>query len=249
MKATLLKLHKWLSLLVGLQLAIWLVSGLGFSLLDGQIVSGRHLAEHQPQQSLQQPVAAYGQAALLQKYTRGSVLDLQLRRLHGRDLYRVQTLAGVELRDATSGALVDVDAAMALAVARRDYAGADALLGTPEYLPAAGLEARKHRGPIWRVPVADTFNTTLYVSAEDGRVLERRNDYWRLFDVLWMLHIMDYSERQDFNNPLLIGVGFATLWLVLSGVWLLFYRVSRRDFRWLALARRSRPRSGHARQA
>ncbi|HEY5612201.1 MAG TPA: 2Fe-2S iron-sulfur cluster-binding protein, partial [Lysobacter sp.] len=63
--------------------------------------------------------------------------------------------------------------------------------------------------------------TTLYVSAQDGRILERRNDSWRVFDFVWMLHIMDYTGRQDFNNPLVIMAASGGLWIALSGFWLL----------------------------
>src|SRR3546814_17815983 len=36
-----------------------------------------------------------------------------------------------------------------------------------------------------------------------------------------MLHIMDYTGRQDFNNPLVIMAGSGGLWIALSGFWLL----------------------------
>ena len=38
------KLHKWIGLLVGLQFLVWLLSGLGMSLLDAKAVSGEDLA-------------------------------------------------------------------------------------------------------------------------------------------------------------------------------------------------------------
>jgi len=86
---------------------------------------------------------------------------------------------------------------------------------------AADLEVRGHEGAIWRVPFQDGDATTLYVSAQDGRILERRNDSWRVFDFVWMLHIMDYTGRQDFNNPLVIMAASGGLWIALSGFWLL----------------------------
>src|SRR3546814_16302027 len=68
---------------------------------------------------------------------------------------------------------------------------------------------------------SDVCSSDLYVSGQDGRVLERRNDTWRIFDFVWMLHIMDYTGRQDFNNPLVIMADSGGQWLALSGVWLL----------------------------
>ena len=40
---------------------------------------------------------------------------------------------------------------------------------------------------------------TYYISATTGSVLERRNDTWRWWDFFWMLHIMDYDERENVN--------------------------------------------------
>ena len=79
---------------------------------------------------------------------------------------------------------------------------------------------------------------SVYVSEATGRVVERRTDSWRLFDVLWMLHTMDYSGRDDFNHPLVIAVTFGVLWLTATGVYLLFVSFRRSDFRW-----RSAPRA------
>ncbi|HJU39942.1 MAG TPA: 2Fe-2S iron-sulfur cluster binding domain-containing protein, partial [Tahibacter sp.] len=94
-----------------------------------------------------------------------------------------------------------------------------------------------HAAPIWRVDFADADATTLYVSGRDGAILERRNDAWRWFDVVWMLHIMDYTGRQDFNNPLVILFAAGGLWIALSGVWLLATSLRLREFvpaRWRA---------------
>ena len=41
-----------------------------------------------------------------------------------------------------------------------------------------------------------------------------RNDRWRRFDLFWMLHIMDYTERQRFHTPWLTG--FAALGVATS---------------------------------
>ena len=45
-----------------------------------------------------------------------------------------------------------------------------------------------------------------------------------------MLHIMDYSGRENFNNPLIITVALIALWLGISGFLLLFGSFSWHDF-------------------
>jgi hypothetical protein len=46
-----------------------------------------------------------------------------------------------------------------------------------------------------------------------------------------MLHIMDYDERSNFNNPLLISTAAASLLFTLTGILLLWqrYRPRRRQ--------------------
>lgn len=99
---------------------------------------------------------------------------------------------------------------------------------------------RAHKEPVWRVDFDDADATTVYVSARSGKVLEHRNSTWRLFDFFWMLHIMDYAERTNFNNPLLVSSVIGGLWMALSGVWLLFASVRLAQFLPARLRRRSR---------
>lgn len=78
---------------------------------------------------------------------------------------------------------------------------------------------------MWQVRFDDGRDTTLYVSERNGQVVARRTDIWRLYDFFWMLHIMDYRERVDFNHPLLVAASAVALALAATGIWLLFYRV------------------------
>ena len=95
----------------------------------------------------------------------------------------------------------------------------------------------EYRGPlpVWQVVMGDAEDTRLYISPATGDVIARRNDTWRLYDFFWMLHIMDYENRTNFNNPLVITASIAALIASISGIWLIFYRFGRRDFRWLSL--------------
>ncbi|WP_237066939.1 PepSY domain-containing protein [Microbulbifer guangxiensis] len=235
------RIHKWLGLLLGLQLLVWLISGLVFSLLDPKLVSGRHLMAEPQDISLMAPRALLGHEAIAARYPADTVLGIELTHRLGRPLYRIETANYTELRDARTGLPLEVDADVAAQVAASDYAGDKQLLASPVWLEAPTLETRKHEGPLWRVDVNDPDGTTLYVSAADGQVLERRTDSWRLFDFFWMLHTMDYRGRDNFNNPLIILVGFASLWLAGSGALLVGRMISR-----LRLRRRSQRATGPA---
>jgi len=81
---------------------------------------------------------------------------------------------------------------------------------------------------VWRVEFDDSRSTVLYVSPDQGRVLARRNDMWRVFDFFWMLHIMDYSNRDNFNSPLLITASVIGWVLAVTGIWLVVLWLMRR---------------------
>lgn len=214
------KLHKWVGLIIALQFVLWLGSGLVMSLLDHDNVQGHTHRVHAGETAAPWPTDALSPSQVL-KLAGREVQTLATFHLDGRAVYRLVHQDDVWLLDAVSGAPVKVDAATVLAVARKDYTG-EGRPGEPELQASADLEAREHPGAIWRVPFSDTDATTLYVSARDGRILERRNDTWRLFDVVWMLHIMDYTGRQNFNNPLVVTAAVGGVWMALSGIWLLF---------------------------
>lgn len=71
-----------------------------------------------------------------------------------------------------------------------------------ELIHQAPNEYRGGPLPAWRVDFEDAV--TLYLDPETAKVNAVRSTKWRIFDFFWMLHIMDYDERDDFNNPLLI---------------------------------------------
>ncbi|MGL0160473.1 hypothetical protein O6128_23755, partial [Salmonella enterica subsp. enterica] len=51
-----------------------------------------------------------------------------------------------------------------------------------------------------------------------GERLATRHTLWRAFDVMWMLHIMDYRTREDIGNPLLRIAAILGLLLTVAGL-------------------------------
>jgi len=228
------KLHKWVGLLVSVQFLLWLASGLVMSLFDHHVVAGQ--AHRAPVKAAAAwPVAELMAPTAVLAAAKQPVESLDSHWLAQVPAYRMKNSEGTWLVDARSGASLQVTSAHALEVARADYQG-EGRPGTPQLQNEPTLETRKHQGPSWRVDFDDDDATTIYVSAEDGRILERRNTTWRLFDIAWMLHIMDYSGREDFNNSLVVMAAVAGLWMALTGIWLLCTSVRLHEFlpaRWL----------------
>ena len=81
--------------------------------------------------------------------------------------------------------------------------------------------------PAWQVKLTDVDNTHVYVDQATGTVASRQNDAWRQFDFFWMLHTMDYSGRDNFNTPWLIGFSVLGLLSVSSGWDIWVFRFAR----------------------
>jgi uncharacterized iron-regulated membrane protein len=222
-------LHKWFGLVLGLQFLLWAGSGTVMALLDHHKVSAEHAVL--PVAQIAAPAAPLSLAAVAQRVG-APVLSLQLKPLFDTYVYEVTTPVGIQLLDAVQGQPITIDAAKAKALAVARYSGVDPVRSVTR-VDKTTLETRDVALPVWRVEFTDKERSTLLVSATTGDVLGAKNNSWRLWDIAWMLHIMDYQERQSFNHPLIITVATAAAWLALSGLILLFRSFRSSDVAWL----------------
>ena len=225
------KIHKWVGLILGLQFVLWTLSGSVMALLDSDKVGGHSAA---PVNMTAQPWPA----DMVPPAVGAGVQGLTLRRIIDRPVYEVKDQQGVQLLDARSGQRILIDAGLAQNIARDAFQHKSAI-SSVEHLAKANLEARDHAGAMWRVNFTDEENSSSYISAETGRALVNRGDTWRLWDIAWMLHNMDYVNRTSFNHPLIIFVAFGALWLSFTGFYLLFKSFRRREFRWILRSKRA----------
>ncbi len=234
MMSFLKKLHKWVGLIIGLQVLLWLSSGLVISVLDPAKVNGREWMNTGIANPIPLPPGVLLEADQLPGPLTADAFAINLAVVREQPVYRIRAGDGEKLVNAIDGSILVFDQADAEELARRDFTGKGAITATSAGI-APDLETRNHSGPYWKVQFSDEADTAIYISASTGDVLERRNQYWRVRDFFWMLHIMDYQERQDFNNILIIIVSLISIWLGLSGFILLFGSFTRHDFYFLNL--------------
>jgi Na+-transporting NADH:ubiquinone oxidoreductase subunit F len=224
------KLHKWLSLAIGLQVLVWVVTGSLMSLLDAPTANGVLSRQALPEGlalARYDTVIDPGQLPIESEEVRSIVLGNLLSQL----TYSVTLLESSLLFDAHTGLPLYVDQGLATRIAVASYRGEGRLLGT-QLLEQGSDELRGMPGALWRIDFSDPLNTRVYVSSEDGQVLAHRTDRWEIFEFLLMLHFMDYMRVDSFNNPQIIGVAFTTLWLAFSGLILVYYSFSFKVLRW-----------------
>ena len=70
--------------------------------------------------------------------------------------------------------------------------------------------------------------TRFYVDASSGQIVATRTGWWRFYDLMWGLHIMDLKTREDAHNPLVIGFGIVALAMSVLGTILLAKTIRRR---------------------
>lgn len=209
------KLHRWLGLLVFLQVLIWMGSGLVISLVDAGVARGSTTL----QQVSTTPLDGVAPLALTALNLPPTAESLRLTRIDGEAVYRLAMPETVRLLHAETGRPFLIDAERARRIAWASFAGDASIVSTTrEQRPAA---LAKFEGTAWRVGFDDSLATDVYVDAADGRVLGHRNSRSALVEFLLKLHFMDYSGGHDFNHPLILVAAFLALWLALSGALLL----------------------------
>lgn len=214
--------HKWLALLVGIQIVFWVVSGLFFTLFPIQQIRSENLIR---------PI----QAQVIDTSTLASLASLRgpqgelptkltiERRASGPFVLAEFADAPPSLYDAnTLQRLSPLSAAQASAVARTHVT----LTSEPAAVTLVTEATPEYRGilPAWRVQFPDG-GLSVYVAQNTGAVTARRSDLWRMYDTLWALHIMDWKNHEDFNHPLIIIVTAITLLSVITGIVLIPYRI------------------------
>lgn len=235
MNRRLYAIHRWISAIAVLQLAIWSLTGAFFVIVPigtvrGEGVEGAHDAVLPDSLGVISPATAQ---ALAGQYGLGAVSSLDLRATPSGLWYFARRGDHTVRIDARSGEFRPVELEEAEDTARRDQGGGP-VVRSSALLTEAPIEYRGKPLPAWRVQLDDEAGTAIYVDVRTGEVTARRNDRWRTYDFLWSLHIMDYKGRENFNHPLLIvAVGLALL-TVFSGVTLWVVRLVRR---WRSRAR------------
>jgi hypothetical protein len=142
----------------------------------------------------------------------GDITHVELRGTATGPFYIVTGEKGVARVDARTGSLAPVTQQEAESAAQRDQPGSPRVQGAQLFTEAPPIEYRDGPLPTWRVALADGAGTVIYVDGVTGEVIQRHNDRWRFYDILWMLHVMDYKGRENFNHPLIVS--FATLAVV-----------------------------------
>jgi len=205
------KTHRYLGLFIGIQFLLWSVGGLYFSWTNIDKIHGDHFRNMNPEPATI-PLSTF-------KHLPDS--SLQIRSLEIRDINQTTYLWINDelLINAQTGQTKDsVSKEEALAIASKHI--------LPEFqvkeinYVSKVEKHHEYRGlplPVWAISYTGDHNLKAYVDVKGGKFQRVRYDSWRIFDFLWMLHVMDYDGRDDINNWVLRIFSILGICSILSG--------------------------------
>ena len=203
--------HRRLAVVTAIQLLLWTVSGIYFAFIDITMVRGEPHRLAPPTQSIDLakfdfPVASTSQVLIKPRPPAELVVGVAapesgLTEWLGSDGQPVTPLTSEQAISAVSSKT-------------------DITVDVTEWVTTAA-EAAEYRGrqlPLWRAYNAENPSLRVYVDPRSGDIVAIRNLAWRAWDFLWMLHIMDYDDRDDIGTWLLKLFSVMALLTAIAGI-------------------------------
>ncbi|AWW75130.1 hypothetical protein CD351_11895 [Erythrobacter sp. KY5] len=215
------KWHIWLGWLVGVPIVMWTATGLFMVAKPIEEVRGNHL-----RLSTEEAALPPGNPVPIDFQLTGAppVRSFETQMESGRAITRVTYMDGrIERFDAVSGdRIAPLDEAEARVVVASQIVGGDDVVSANLFEADEVPFDFRRPLPVWQIALED--GTHVYVGRDTGRIEAVRTRWWRWFDFMWGLHIMDLSEREDTSHPILIGFAALSLIGAIFGCILMFRR-------------------------
>jgi uncharacterized iron-regulated membrane protein len=208
--------HIWLGWVIGLPILMWAVTGLWMVARPIEEVRGTHLRAEQPAidpakirfpANIGEPVH---EARLVSQPDGPSWIITSADGTRWRYSARFGTATPPVVKDEAGR------------IAEAVYAGDAKFSGATYFPPGEAPTDARAEGAVWQARFAD--GTRVYIDDATGEVLALRTSQWRLYDLMWGLHIMDPQTREDTHNPFVIGFAVLAVIAALLGCILLFRR-------------------------
>ena len=203
--------HRRLAIATAIQLLLWTVSGVYFAFVDITMVRGEPHRLAPPTQSIDLakfdfPIASTSQVLIKPRLSGELVVGVTdpesgLTEWLGSDGQPVTPLTSEQAISAVSSKT-------------------DITVNVTEWVTTAAeaAEYRDRQLPLWRAYSLENPSLRVYVDPRSGDIVAIRNLAWRAWDFLWMLHIMDYDDRDDIGTWLLKLFSLMALLTAIAGI-------------------------------
>ena len=225
------KTHRYLGLFIGVQFLFWAVGGLYFSWTNIDEIHGDHLVNIPKEEIIVKSNLLSPDKAMEMANINNKVKSVELELISKKNYYRVQNLNdSYTLINAVTGEIKEpLSKEEAVKFAKQIFIPNNNVK-LVEYVTKENRSDHMQYGqgplPAWAVTFNHDTNSVIYLSVEKGTFEKIRSRNWRIFDFLFMLHILDFDERDNFNNSLLRGFSILSLLTIMSG-FILYYQSSK----------------------
>ena len=207
------KIHKYLSFFISVQLLLWTISGIYFAFNKIELVRG--------EQYLKKTEESYDLSIFNFKIDKASDIDFQKRL--GKEIIIINSNDSVRYLD-KFGIPVKKMSSIEAMESVINQTSLTPLIAEEVLNEKAGSEFRGRSLPIYRVKTKskDDSKINVYINMYSGNVVAIRSDKWRIWDLMWGLHIMDWKERDNIDNLFLKIFSILALVSSLTGIMLFF---------------------------
>ena len=207
--------HKYLSFFISVQLFLWTVSGIYFAFNKIELVRGEQyrLTESFP--------INFNEV----NFSRSDVQQVKAVNRLGEIIFVVSSSMGVEYLDAFGSPVnkLNKNEVFEVVSASSTLMPIDLEEITES---SKGSEFRGRDLPLFKVTSLNDKDKkiNLYLNVFSGEITAVRSLQWRIWDLMWGFHIMDWQTRDKINNIFLKIFSILALVSSISGI-MLFFRV------------------------
>jgi len=213
------KIHKYLSFFISLQLLLWTVSGIYFAFNKIELVRGEQYLNHVE--------TNFDLSKLNIEIEKAKAVEFKKRL--GQEIVIIKTKDTTKYLNMTGQPLKKIS----MEDAMNSVSSQTILIpfATEEVVnEKSGSEYRGRSLPIYRVKSKTEKGADLnvYINIYSAEVVAIRSNKWKIWDIMWGFHIMDWKERDNIDNLLLKIFSILALVSSVTGI-MLFFKIDFKD--------------------
>ena len=213
------KIHKYLSFFISLQLLLWTISGIYFAFNKIELVRG--------EQYLNLKETSFDLSKLGFEIEKAE--EVEFKKRLGQEIVIIKTKGTTRYLDMLGEPVTKISTKDAM----------DSVSSQTTLLPFAaeevtnkksGSEYRGRSLPIYKVKSKNSKSAevNVYINVYSGEILAIRSNKWKIWDLMWGFHIMDWKERDNIDNLLLKIFSILALVSSVTGI-MLFFKIDFKD--------------------
>ena len=215
MKLIVRNTHKYLSFFISVQLLLWTISGIYFAFNKIENVRGEQYRLELPNKLDLQDI----------NFAIPDAINVSIKKRLSETIVMASTSGGMRYLDLNGLPINHLTPDQAMQI----VAESTTLLPVRVEQVNDSAKGSEYRGralPIYRVITNNDAGSEInaYVNIYSGSIEAIRSSQWRIWDLMWGFHIMDWVERDNIDNLLLKIFSILALISSITGV-LLFFKV------------------------